>query len=106
MSATEETNKMLTEEILSIKASYIDINNKLGILINSREHETKANDELKADVANLTKRVFEVEKVQAVNNVTFKDFIVVKNSIIRWVVGTMTAFTGLAAAIVTYMPKG
>lgn len=106
MSATEETNRMLTEEILSIKSSYIEINSKLGILINSREHETKANDELRADFASLTKRVFEVEKVQAVNNVTFKDFVVVKNSIIKWVVGTMLSFTIISAAIVTYIPKG
>lgn len=115
--SAEDTNAMLTREILSINKNYVDINLKLEILVNSREHENKAGEAFRArmesdrtrmqsEITVIKKELSEVQTEQAVRGVTFNDFNTVKNSIIKWVIGSLLGFTSIGAALITYLPKG
>ena len=87
----------------------IEIDKKLGILIHAVESESKINAEFKAetkiDLTALQDRVRMIELWKSGAEINQEDFKQVKNSIIRWLVGTMLTMSVSGGLLIMYLSK-
>ncbi len=83
----------------------VDIDKKLSVLIEGFEREMELNKEYRSEHKDLERRVRDTENWINMTKRDHTDFAQVRNSIIKWVVGSMLGISAVGTAVITTLLK-